>query len=776
MIYTNNNLFHLSTNETSLIIHVDESNHIVCDYYGFKIPTTNDYRGILEKWPFAYGSSVISNESVTKNTSLDLISLEYSSIGKGDYNEPSIIIKNEDGYVFDFTFDRFVSLKGEINLKTLPAPHGECEELVIYLSDKIENIAAELHYFVFEKANIIARNLVIRNRSNKDVSLLKAMSMQLEMINDDYELLNLYGGWACEANKSVQKINPGIYLNDSKTGFSSNRHNPFFVIKNKEATFNSGRVFGFNLIYSGNHYEMVELNTFNKLRIQIGINPYCFEKILGIGKDFVTPIAIMSFSDKGLNGLSQNMHYFVNEHIVPLTFKGKEHPIIINNWESTMFKFNESKIVSLAKEAKKYDIELCVLDDGWFGKRDDDHAGLGDYNVNSKKLPHGLDGLAKKINKLGLKFGLWFEPEMVNVDSDLYRAHPDWAIKCKNRVPSEGRNQLVLDLTREEVQVYILKSLNNILDSANISYIKWDMNRNISDMQDILGRNGEFYHNYMIGLYAILKELNLRHPDLFIEMCASGGNRFDLGMLCYASQIWASDNTDAVQRMKIQSGLYLGYPQSVISCHVCGTTSQSELRVIPLSTRFNVACFGSLGYEFNLKDIIPVEEKVCKSQIKFYKEHRNLFQYGELYQLSDIDNDNKVFWEVISKDREEAVIGYFNILQDINHGTTILKACNFIDDAKYQIDVVQQDLSYKTFGNLVNNVSKVHINENGKLMYFISHHFAMSGEKETYVVSGKMLNSFAVKLMQEWAGCGLSEKVRVLGDFGSRLFYIKHIK
>ena len=751
MVNVINNLFHISTKDTSLILRVDESNHLVLDYYGKLIPNSDNYKAILEKWPFAHGSSTIVDTSITGSTSLDLISLEYSSIGKGDYNEPSLILKNEHGYVFDFTYDRYTYNKGQIKIKELPSPHGECEILTIFVSDKTANIALELNYFIFEETNIIARNIIIKNRSLGDVTILKAMSMQMELINDSYELINLFGGWACENNKEFTPIKHGIYINDSKTGNSSNRHNPFFMMKQKEASLNNGSVFAFNFIYSGNHYEMVELTTYEKVRLQIGINPYCFEKNLKVND-------------------SHNMHQFINEHVIKENFKYISRPIIVNNWEATMMKFTESKLISIAKEAKNNGVEMFVLDDGWFINRNDDKNGLGDYEVDKNKLPSGLSGLAKKINKLGLKFGLWVEPEMVNEGSNLYKAHPDWAIKANNRKPALGRNQLVLDLTKKEVRIYILKSLDDLLNSANIEYIKWDMNRNMSDMEDSNGLAGGFFHNYILGLYQILDEITKRHPNVLFEGCASGGNRFDLGILSYMEQNWTSDDTDAYQRIKIQSGIALGYPLSVISNHVSGATSQQLLRKIPLETRFNVASFGIIGYEFDLKNLNSVERKELKSQILFYKKHRELLQFGDFYQLSFMEDRGFAIWEVISKDRSEAIIGYFNSLQTINHGITILKGINFIDDAIYQMDVREQKNNLKTFGNLVNMVSKVHLNEEGFLLD------TMPGEKESYICSGAMINNGAIKLNQEWASIGFSEEVRVLGDFGSRLYYFKKIK
>lgn len=776
MITCKDLLFHLQTKTTSYVLRINDINHLVCEYYGSRLPDFDNSEALKEKWPYAYGSSVIYDENKDKAGSLDLISLEVGSIGKGDYREPSIKIRSADGYVFDFTYHSHEIRKEIVPLEELPSPRNGDEELIIVLHDDYAKVALELHYVVFVDCDVVARNVVFINNSESSVNLEKIMSLQLDMVNRDFSLLNLYGGWISEAQKTIRKVTPGIYVNDSKTGSSSNRHNPFFMLIEDKATLNSGGVYAFNLMYSGNHLELVELTNYEKIRVQIGINPYCFDYRIKPGETFVTPYAVMTFGSKGINSASQNMHRFVNHHVIKPQFENYQRPILLNNWEATYFKFTEAKLLSLAREAKNIGIELFVLDDGWFKNRDDDTKALGDYELNKKKLPRGLSVLAKKINDLGLKFGLWFEPEMVSENSDLFREHPDWIIGNYERGVAKGRHQLVLDLSRSEVRDNIVTSIDEILSSANIEYIKWDYNRHISDLASATTKPGELFHRQVLGLYDILKRLTDKYPHVLFEGCSSGGNRFDLGILSYMPQTWASDDTDGHQRIHIQSGYSLGYPLSSIGAHVSASPSHQLLRNTPIDTRFNVATFGVLGYELDLSHLDEVETKAVKSQIAFYKLHRQLLQFGTFYQMQFLDEKDAAVWMVLSEDKKEGIIGYYNGLQKPNPPTTILQGIDFLDEQLYAMNVRPQDHNLKKFGGLINMVLPVRVNENGFLVNQIAHHKVMPGEKESYVVSGAMINHGAIKLNPEWAGVGYDERVRVLGDFGSRLYHFQVIE
>lgn len=775
MITCFDNLFHLQTKSTSYVLRINSVKHLVLEYYGARLGEFSNPTALIEKWPYAYGSSIIYDESADKACSLDLISLEVGSVGKGDYREPSIRLRGADGYVYDFVYARHEIRKDVKPLEGLPSPRDADEELIVVLNDEYAKASLELHYVVFAEADVIARNVVFINNSESSVYVEKIMSMQLDMVNKGFSLLNLYGGWISEAQKNIRKVTNGITINDSKTGSSSNRHNPFFMLIEDKADLNNGGVYAFNIMYSGNHQELVELTNYDKIRVQIGVNPYCFDYLVKPGQSFVTPYAVMTYGNRGINSASQNMHRFVNHHVISKNFENVPRPILLNNWEATYFKFTEAKLLSLARDAKDIGIELFVLDDGWFKNRDDDTKGLGDYELNKKKLPRGLNVLAKKINDLGLKFGLWFEPEMVSVDSDLYRSHPDWIIGETARGLSKGRHQLVLDLSREEVRDYVFSSLDEVLSSAHIEYVKWDYNRHISDLHSAKTKPGELFHRQVLGLYDILQRITTKHPDVLFEGCSSGGNRFDLGILAYMPQTWASDDTDGYQRIHIQSGYALAYPLSTIGAHVSASPSHQLLRNTPIDTRFNVAAFGVLGYELDLSHLDAVETKAVKSQIVFYKKHRQLLQYGTFYQMKLMEEDDAAVWMVLSEDKKEGLIGYYNGLQKPNPKTTILQGIDFLEDETYAMNVRSQDHNIKKFGGLINMVLPIRVNENGFLVDRIAHHKVMPGEKESYEVTGAMINHGAIKLNPEWAGVGYDEKVRVLGDFGSRLYYFEVI-
>ena len=484
----------------------------------------------------------------------------------------------------------------------------------------------------------------------------------------------------------------------------------------------------------------------------------------------------MTYSDLGMNGASQNMHGFVTDNILIQTHKNINSPLLINNWEATYMKFKESNLKAIIKNAKGLGLEMFVLDDGWFGRRTDDTKGLGDYDVNTKKLHRGLKGISKFTNNKELKFGLWFEPEMVNEDSKLYEEHPDWAIKSKFREPSLGRHQLVLDLSRTEVQDYIITNVNEILDNNNIEYVKWDMNRHMSDISSDYYHAKELSHRYMIGLYRIFKEIIETHPNVYFEGCASGGNRFDLGILSYFDQIWTSDDTDAYERINIQSGYSLAYPLRCLSNHVSAAPSHSVLRYTPIDTRFNVALFGALGYELDLSTLEPAEKKAVKAQIEFYKEHRNLIRDGLFYQLKDIKEDNIALWLVVSKDKKEAILGYFNSLQKMNSSIDEIKLVGLDPNLMYEFEVRHQEHNLHMFGGLINHILPFKINERGFIVNTVCKYYTMPSEKESYKLSGSALMSGALKLNQQWMGTGFNDFVRALGDFGSRLYYIKAIE
>ena len=771
MIKNNKNTFIIETKSLSYIFHVNEMGILLHDYFGMHIDLVNeDTLPISLHAKCQKGTTVIYDDSVDKEFSLDTALLEFSFPHKGDFKESQILFKNDKyGFVFDFKYDSF-EIKSPGKLKELPTPHGASEELVINLKDEKANIVVELHYLVFEDSDVIARNIVIKNLASEVLTINRALSLSLDFINKNYELITLAGGWISEANVITNELKQGMYSVSSLTGASSHHHNPFFALKEKGAGLDYGEALECNLMYSGNHLEQIYLSNYDKVRILTGINPFCFEIKLATNEVFETPYAVLTFSNKGINGASQNMHHFVNNHVIKEQWKDYLRPVVINNWEATYFKFTERKLISLAKQATKFGAELFVLDDGWFSSRNDDYHGLGDYFVNKKKLPHGLNGLAKRINKLGLKFGLWFEPESVNIDSELYKAHPDWAVHNLDRIPSKGRHQLVLDLSKKEVQDYIIKSVDEVLKSANIEYVKWDMNRHISDIPSL--NPGTFYHEYILGLYRILDYLTNEHPNILFEGCSNGGNRFDLGMLAYFPQIWTSDDTDPVERIRIQSGYALAYPLSSISNHISCSPSHQLLRRTTLDTRFNVASFGILGYELLFKEMEPLEKKRLPELIKIYKENRDTFQHGVFSQSNFLDGHNEVSWNVTSVDGSKSFTMLFNLLQSSHPVDNYLYVRNVCDEFRYNVSTVQQKHDIRKFGSLVNMILPIHVNPNGAIVRIASKHVTINGEKEQYVVSGNTLNNNAVILDSQWSGSGLNDDVRVMGDFGSRLYII----
>ncbi len=767
-----NNMFKLDSKSLSYIFHVNELGILLHDYFGEKIDA-DDPEPISLKIKCQHGTSVLLDEEKNPDFSLDQALLEFSYPHKGDYRESQILLKNEKyGYVFDFRYDSYEIRKPK-ELKTLPTPKDADEELVVTLKDEKAKVAIELHYLIFEEVDTFARNIVIKNLDEEKLYVQRAYSLCIDMLNKYYEVLSLSGGWISEAKISKTKIIPGIFQISSTTGTSSNKHNPFFVIKSANADYDHGEVMAFNLLYSGNHNEIVQCSGHDKLRILSGINPFCLDYKLEKDEEFEAPYAVFTYSKQGLNSTANNFHEFVNKHVIKKEWRNYLRPVVINNWEGTYFKFNESKLLSLAKDAYKYGAELFVLDDGWFSTRNDDQHGLGDYEVNKKKLPHGLNGLAKKINKIGLKFGLWFEPESINESSKLYETHPDWAIKNKDHKPSKGRHQFVLNLTKKEVQEYIINNVSKTLESANIEYVKWDFNRNISDIPE--DNPGNFYHDYVIGLYHIMKTLTDKFPHVLFEGCASGGNRFDLGILSYFPQIWTSDDTDAYERVKIQAGIALGYPLSCLSNHVSASPSHQLLRATPIDTRFNVASFGVLGYELVFKEMDDLEKKHLKELIKIYKNNRELFQYGQFKQSAYILDHNDIAWRVVSKDKTKEIVMHFNRLQLPDPKDTYLYSGNLANDKKYKIGVVKQFHNIKKFGSLINMVLPVHLNPNGNIVSFISRHKGLDSDTQEYVVSGSVLNKSAVILNSEWSGSGLNDHVRVMGDFGSKLYIIEQI-
>ncbi len=772
-ITQDNKTFLLNTDSTSYMLMINEHGHIEQLHYGVPV-TLEDARALRYKHTVPYGSEVMYTEG--DNTyCLDNVPLNWSGLGKGDFRITPLELEMPDGsFTSDFVFDSFEIVEGACPCKRLPCAYASEQEgvqtLVLHMKDTVYKIRLMMYYTVYPRVNVITRRAVLENGEEKPIIIRRIMSMLLDMPNRDFKMVTFDGDWICEANRHDRALMLGTFVNESTTGGSSNRHNPGILLAEERANEDFGAVYGFNLVYSGNHYTAVELCPRDMVRVISGINPLCFSWKLGKGECFEAPEAVMTFSDKGFNGMSRNFHNFINRNIVRGDWKEKERPVLLNNWEAHFFKFTRRKLLRLARRAKNLGTELFVLDDGWFGARNDDTAGLGDYTINRKKLPGGIEKLSKRICKMGMNFGLWFEPESINIDSDLYRAHPEYAVRLPKREPSFGRNQLVLDLTKSEVRDYIVDNMCRILDSAEISYVKWDMNRHMSDVFSESCETGEFYHRYTMGLYEVLERVFSPRSHILLESCSSGGNRFDLGMLCYSPQIWASDNTDPIERLRIQKGLSYLYPQSTIGAHVSQSPHQQTLRATPLSTRFNVAAFGALGYELDLGELSYIEKKQVKEQIEFYKTHRRTLQFGDFYRY-DTARDNQEIFLAAERDGSDGVLSIVQTQTKAAQANDVLPVKGLLLNAAYTIETVPQRVPIARFGGLVKHIMPITLKPNGFILRTAGGLYALSDGAQSCTATGAALQN-GIGLNNQFIGTGYHRDLRLWGDFGSQMYTI----
>jgi alpha-galactosidase len=691
--------FHLQNDYISYIIKIMKNNQLGHLYFGKRLNHRESFGHLMNVLPRAYTAYVFKDDF---KFSLDLLRQEYPSYGTTDFREPAYQVKQENGSIItNFEYQNHKIYNGKPKLDGLPSTYTENDSealtLEIWLKDSLINMDLILIYTIFEEYAVITRSAKFINNGKQKLKLMRAMSMSIDLPDADYDMLHLSGAWARERYIKHRKLQPGIQSVSSIRGASSAQQNPFIALKRPWTTEFEGEVFGFNLIYSGNFLAQVEVDYDNVTRVIMGIHPFNFGWVLDSGESFQTPEAVLVYSDKGLNGMSQIFHKLYRNRLVRGKFRDGIRPILINNWEATYFDFNEEKILELAKAAKELGIELFVLDDGWFGNRNDDFSSLGDWHENREKLPNGIKGLADKITAMGLKFGLWIEPEMVNEDSNLFKQHPDWIIKVPGRRVSHGRNQYVLDFSRNEVVNYIYEMISKILREAPISYVKWDMNRNITEPYSVVlppERQGEVFHRYILGVYSLYERLTSEFPDVLFESCAGGGGRFDPGMLYYAPQAWASDNTDAIERLKIQYGSSICYPINSIGSHVSAVPNHQVGRITPIDTRANVAYFGSFGYELDLNKLTDKEKENVRQQVKFFKKYRELIHKGTFYRInSPFEGDGNITsWMVVSEDLKEAIIGYYQVLAQPNQGLKKLRLKGL--DTKYLYRIVGSSESY----------------------------------------------------------------------------------
>lgn len=699
-------IFKLDTKNTSYVIGFLRDRLLLNLYYGKKLKNFDYELSDLAQIGRSFSSV---EEGLDGAGQAEIHSLDFATFGNADLRLPTLHLKYADGSVVSsFRYRSHKIYAGKPVLEGLPATYveenGEADTLELELFDELSKVSVTLIYTAFNNIDAIARSVRVKNEGEQPLNISRIMSATLDIQSgaNDFEMLHLDGAWARERSVSRQPIFKGNQEVYSRRGTSSHHHNPFFALVHKNATELNGEVYGFNLIYSGNFTAGVECDVYNTTRAYIGINPFTFNWKLESGAEFQSPEAILTYSNDGISGMSRIYHKLYRTRLCRGKFRDIERYALINNWEGTYFNFTEDKLIDIAKKGAEIGLDLFVLDDGWFGKRNDDKSSLGDWFVNFEKLPGGLDGLANKINDLGMKFGLWFEPEMVSPDSDLFRAHPDWAMGVAGRPSSLGRSQLILDLANDEVCDYIIKVVSDILKNANIEYVKWDMNRNFSEFGSFYldsDHQGELCHRYLLGLYRIMETLVGMFPNILWEGCSGGGGRFDGGILHYMPQIWTSDCSDAGERMLIQYGTSICYPFSSMGSHVSAIPNHQVWRECSMATRGDMAAMGQFGYELDMSKMSDEEIEQAKEQVKFYKKYGEVFHKGDLYRLRSPFDTNEAVLEFISEDENTVILNYANRLATINNAVVVVKLVGLDPDAIYE--EVEAHIGHNVFANKI---------------------------------------------------------------------------
>ncbi len=698
--------FHLQNNLISYVISLLPDGSPGLAYFGRPLALEGRYSRLIR---FEDRGMTTHQSGLPSSFCLDYARREYPTYGRGDYRTPALELQAASGFplILDLQYQRHRIVQGKPPVSGLPATYcdsdAEAESLILTLEDPSYQVQVDVHYTIFRDYPVIARRASIRNGGAQALQLLRSYSAVLDLDSPSWDFIHFSGAWARERHIVRRPLAPGLQSIASSRGSSSAQHNPAIMLARREATETAGEVLGSLLVYSGNHSIEVEVGSHGDTRLALGINPFGFRWHLAPGGVFETPEVLFCYTDQGFGDLSLTMHQLINRHLVRGWWRDRERPILINNWEATYFHFDEQKLLDIARSAKDLGIELFVLDDGWFGKRNDDRSSLGDWEANRDKLPHGIPGLARRIVDMGLSFGLWIEPEMVSPDSNLYRQHPDWAVGSLLERRTLGRNQLVLDMGRPEVVDYLYDTLSGLLSEAPISYIKWDMNRHITEPVSAAlpaDRQGEFFHRYILGVYELYRRLTEAFPRVLFESCASGGNRFDAGMLAFAPQAWTSDNSDAIERLAIQWGTSYFYPPSTMGAHVSAVPNHQVGRSTPLWTRAGVAFFGAFGYELDPgRKLSDTERAEIRAQVELYKAWRRVFQFGRFYRLAGFGttggpsaaalsgstngligggtggipggpagDSNLVAWMSVSEDKRRAVVLLVQVLARPNPG------------------------------------------------------------------------------------------------------------
>ncbi|GKX31622.1 alpha-galactosidase [Vallitalea longa] len=685
-------LFHIQGRNVSYIFKADKHDNLIQLYYGKKIRKIND--SIINTTKAICWGIIPEKDDI--EYALDSALLEYPTFGHVDFRSGAMNVEQENGSrILDLKYDSYRIIKGKKSLKGLPATYAddkEAETIEVTLVDKLIDLHVVLSYTVFNNRNVITKSVQIINKGNEILKVLNAQSCCMDFRDSNYDMLHLSGAWARERHIVKTPLVQGNRSIGSVRGTSSHVHNPFLALMSKDATEENGEVFGFNFVYSGNFLGEVSVSETGRPRVLMGINPLNFSWQLKPEEMFQTPEVVMVYSSNGLGEMSREYHSLYRENLMRGQWKNKQRPILINNWEATYFDFTRESLEKIVKKASDIGLELFVLDDGWFGKRNDDTCSLGDWKVNTDKIEGGLEKLANNVNDMNMSFGLWFEPEMISPDSDLYRNHSDWCLHVRNRERVMTRFQLVLDLSRKEVCDYIIGSVSEVLSNAPISYVKWDMNRYLTDVMSVelpSDRQMETAHRYMLGLYYVMEEIVTRHKDVLFEGCSGGGGRFDPGILYYMPQIWTSDDSDAIERLKIQYSTSIVYPPISMGSHVSVTPNHQVGRVTPLNTRGNIAMSGNFGYELDISQYSEEQINMVKEQIDFYKENRQIIQFGDFYRLMDPYEKNNGAWMFVSEDKTEAVLFYTTILAVPNPLDQQIRCKGLDEEYNYEIDGIE---------------------------------------------------------------------------------------
>lgn len=673
-------IFTLTTAHTTYQMQADAQGYLLHLYYGARTAGEMDY--LLNYGDRGFSGNPNSAGS-DRTYSLDALPQEYPSLGTGDFRNYALNIENADGsQCCNPVYITHEIAAGKYTLKGLPfvrAEENEAETLKIILEDPVTKVELHLLYGVLEKEDIITRSVIIKNAGKAPVTVKKAQSACLDFLHGDYDLIKFYGRHAMERNMERMPVSHESTRIGSRRGTSSHQYNPGVILAGKNTNEDSGSCYGMLFVYSGNFLVEAEKDQYDQTRIQMGLTDELFAYPLEAGAEFTAPEVILSYTNKGLSRLSQQYHHCIMNHICQGKYVHVNRPVLINSWEAAYFDFTGDTIVELAKEAKALGIDMVVMDDGWFGKRNDDNSSLGDWYVNEEKLGGTLTKLIERVNAEGVKFGIWIEPEMVSEDSDLYREHPEWAITIPGRKPVRSRNQLVLDFSRKEVRDEIFKRICAVLDQGNVEYIKWDMNRSLAD---IYAPNVTY--DYVLGVYDFLEKLTNRYPDILIEGCSGGGGRFDAGMLYYTPQIWCSDNTDAINRTRIQYGTSFFYPVAAMGSHVSAVPNHQTGRVTSMHTRGVAAMSGTFGYELNPALLNAKEKAEIRAQLAQYREYQELIREGDYYRLSNPFQDNFAAWMVVSDDRSKALVSVIRLTAEANPPAAYVTLKGMEEDAFYR--------------------------------------------------------------------------------------------